>query len=214
MARKQAGAAPSAATDAATKGYVDAALGSPVQQYAVGRYVGAYQAFDSTHDNFPLPSGRLVAVPFLVSETTPFDRIAVTVGTAGQAGSVIRMGLYTSSRLMPTSLVFDAGTVAADSTGQKVVTISQTLAPGLYWLVAVSNDASGTLRVRGTSSGSGAIRWFNIGHTAADWFETQCSWYFTGYTATSALPSTASLTGQTPGNGQSNDLLHILMRAA
>jgi hypothetical protein len=157
-------------------------------------------------------SGRFYVIPFLVGEATPFDRIAITVTTAGQASSVIRLGVYGSSRQVPTSLVFDAGTVAADSTGQKIVTISQTLQPGMYWVGGVSNDASGSLRVR-ASDGTSPRR-LNMGHTAADWFETTVGWYFTGYTATSSLPGTASLTGQTVGNGSSQDLVHITLRGA
>jgi hypothetical protein len=88
------------------------------------------------------------------------------------------------------------------------------LQPGLYWLGAVSNDASGTLRVRATNTDATSMRRMNMGHAAADWFESTVGWYFTGYTATSALPTPASLTGQTPGNGTSTDLIHLTLRAA
>ena len=83
----------------------------------------------------------LRALPLITGRAT-LDRIAINV-TAAAAGSA-RLGIYNDGgNLYPSSLVLDAGEVSTGTTGVKALTIiNQTLAPGLYWLVLVSNAAS------------------------------------------------------------------------
>jgi len=79
---------------------------------------------------------------FDVTKTTAFDRITIEVTTAGSVGSLIRLGIYnTDSGGFPSTLVLDAGTVDSTTTGVKSITITQTLAPGLYCLVACAQGA-------------------------------------------------------------------------
>ena len=92
---------------------------------------------------FTMVANTLYAVPFWVTRLKTFDRIAVDV-TAEVAGKSIRLGIYNDgTNLYPGTLVLDAGTVSAASTGLKAVTISKQLTKGLYWLAAVSDGTPG-----------------------------------------------------------------------
>jgi hypothetical protein len=87
-----------------------------------------------------ITNNRLHYVPFLVTVSTTFDRIAVNhAATAGGAGSVARLGIYNSTGGLPSTRVVDAGTIDLTTAAAfKPVTINQTLAPGLYWLACVA----------------------------------------------------------------------------
>lgn len=96
--------------------------------------------------SYAMVADRLYYVPIGVQRSTTYVRIMIRVTVAGTGGSVIRMGIYSSifdadSQLTPDALTLDAGTVAADSTGDKEITISQTLAAGFHFL-AFSSDSS------------------------------------------------------------------------
>lgn len=82
-------------------------------------------------------------IPFIIHERHTFDRIIIytTLTTSGSA----RLGIYdaTGSNSMPGALILDAGAVATTAaTGERAITITQTMAPGtIYWL-AVNFNAS------------------------------------------------------------------------
>lgn len=100
---------------------------------------------------------KLVAIPFVVHHKQTFDRISIRVTTAGDASSVVRLGIYVAKLDgTPGDLVLDAGTVALDSTGVKEITISQSLEPGAYWLAAVCDGLSATNPVFSKPSTYGA----------------------------------------------------------
>jgi hypothetical protein len=84
-------------------------------------------------------AGNITFVPFVVSTTVTVSKLACYVTTA-QAGSTLRMGIYSSdSNDKPANLVLDAGTVASTTTGAKYIEgLSQSLSPGLYWLASLS----------------------------------------------------------------------------
>lgn len=67
-----------------------------------------------------------------------FDGLICRVATAGAAGSVARMGIYTLDRtngFLPTALLIDAGTVATTTTGPKSIVFSAiTVAVGTLWI--------------------------------------------------------------------------------
>ena len=87
----------------------------------------------------------MYAYPILVGETTTFTRIGTEITTGGAGGTVVRLGIYDSVDGVPTNLILDAGTIAADSVAEQEITISQQLTPGVYFLVHFSN---GTPQVR------------------------------------------------------------------
>ncbi len=91
-----------------------------------------------------LTANRLYAMPFLISGTHTFSRIAIAVSTllAGNA----RLGIYdnTTGDVYPNARILDAGEVSTATTGLKELVISGgwSPAPGLYWLVIVASSAS------------------------------------------------------------------------
>lgn len=121
----------------------------PAPLPAFGVAAGYYYTVGGSGDaTVALTLNRLLFAPFRVGRTSSFDRIAVEVTVAGSAGALIRLGVYNSAAGLPSTVAFDAGTVASDSTGTKEITISQTLAPGAYWLAAVAQTAVCTIRTR------------------------------------------------------------------
>lgn len=87
-------------------------------------------------------AGDTYYMPIYCATSMQFDRLCVSISTAGAAGKLARLGIYTmGSNRMPDALVVDAGTVAVDSTGAKEATISTTLAKGYYYLAFVSDGA-------------------------------------------------------------------------
>lgn len=127
---------------------------------------------------------------FAVGEALTVDRISLGVTTAAAAGAVLRLGIYASDAdNQPGALVLDAGTIAADSTGYKEITISQALSANtLYW-IAVVPQVTGTPTVRASGAGAGA-EW--VGH-AANSTDPRTSTY-TQASVTGALPNPATPT--------------------
>jgi hypothetical protein len=111
-------------------------------RFKSGRYYGPLSARTTSAPG----TGVMTAVPFWVHATTTFDRIGCSITTAGAAGTVIRLGIYTDSLGQPSTKVLDAGTVAGDAVASPELTISQSLTAGWYWLAAVSQVGSATLR--------------------------------------------------------------------
>lgn len=84
--------------------------------------------------------------PFSVAQETTFDRIAAWVQVAGNAGSVLRAGVYSDTGTgLPNALLLDAGTQVADTTNEKDWTISLKLPPGRYWLACAAQSAPTTV---------------------------------------------------------------------
>jgi hypothetical protein len=85
-------------------------------------------------------------IPFLVTESTTFSRIAVATATNFSGSADIRMAIYNNGTdMLPSSLVLDAGTAAASAANTTyAVTINQTLAKGWYWLAANTTTAATT----------------------------------------------------------------------
>jgi hypothetical protein len=73
---------------------------------------------------------------------TSFQAILGWVATL-QASNTYRLGIYQDNGSgVPGALILDAGTIDASTTGQKSITISQSLS-GLIWLAAVEQGGSG-----------------------------------------------------------------------
>ena len=116
-----------------------------VEASAFGIYSipGWFYAWGTT---YVVGAGTIYYIPIFVARTTTYTGIATDVVTAAGAGSVARMGIYQCAAGNPAGLVLDAGTVACDSTGNKEISITQTLNRGWYFLAIVTNDSSPTLR--------------------------------------------------------------------
>lgn len=95
-----------------------------------------------------LGNGNLRATPFVVTESLSITRLGAEFTVAGDAASVLRLGIYNDdgNGSMPSGAPFldagsistgtgNAGTVATGGTpGVYEITVSATLSPGLYWV--------------------------------------------------------------------------------
>lgn len=97
-------------------------------------------------NSFPMttetPTANVLrAMPFILSRHATVDRMAINV-TAAVAGNA-RMGIYSNAlaTMYPAGLIVAAPEVATGTVAVVEATISQALAPGLYWLVLISNVA-------------------------------------------------------------------------
>ena len=136
-------------------------------------------------------TGTLCVYPLIVPTTTTFNQIAATPTTVTTSGTV-RLGIYANSAGAPGALIADYGTASfTTSNVPATITISQTLAPGKYWLAGVVQTGSATwLGTSATASGyaSPTQRMSSVTSSAFATGWTQAS-------VTGALPSTgASMT--------------------
>lgn len=123
-------------TDAANVGQI-AALTGVRPGYRTGSVwigSGPFQTLGTA----TLTADRLYAVPIYISETTTFDRIGINV-TTGSGAFNARLGIYNNSAGAPSTLVLDCGTVSVAAVAAVAATISQSLTPGWYWLVLVTD---------------------------------------------------------------------------
>jgi len=99
--------------------------------------------------------------PFYVGASATATKMATYVVTTATSG-VMRLGIYNNSASedYPGTLLLDAGTVSTATVGTKIITISQPLSQGLYWLAYLSTTGSPSLlgfnNVTGAGGGGGA----------------------------------------------------------
>jgi len=81
-------------------------------------------------------------IPIMMPSACTLTEIGVEVTVAGSAGSIIRFGLHADDTVQPGSpgpLITELGTVTAATIGNRMLTVSQPLLPGvLYWILPVS----------------------------------------------------------------------------
>ena len=95
-----------------------------------------------TYDD--MSANSMYMTPFMTSVTKTYTRIGARVSSAA-ASSTVRFGIYTTSSTtgLPSALLGDYGTIDTSSTGDKEITISETLTAGvLYWICGVSTHAT------------------------------------------------------------------------
>lgn len=114
---------------------------------------------------------------------------AVNIASAASAGNTVRLSLYNADgNWLPTTLVADFGTVAADSTGRKAITgLSQTVTQG-YYLARIHAQASCSV-----SRWTGLCPWWSqvpIGATDQPSYLTTTRAYAAAETPASPVPST------------------------
>lgn len=135
--------------------------------------------------------------PVYVPVTTTYDQISIRTGTTFSGTSTVRLGIYSDTSGKPSTLVLDAGTVSctvADTI--YTVTISQSLAPGRYYLAANSQVAAttNTFYTTGIGSGTNALMGFGVpgamnSTPSAGWVETGVTGAFGNATSLSASNS-------------------------
>jgi hypothetical protein len=90
-----------------------------------------------------------------VERAIAVDRLGAEVTSAGDAGSLLRIGVYADTgNSYPGALILDAGTIAGDSaTVQDITGLTLTLAPGIYWIggaVQLVTVTQPTVRILGS----------------------------------------------------------------
>lgn len=130
---------------------------------------------------------RVHYIPFVVTKTQSFDRIATYIGTVGGAGNVCRLGIRNAQADgKPGTLVLDAGTVATDTgaNSTKTITISQQLTPGLYF-AAIASQGGSAAQHRRCSPGYATAPMLSTSPGGTLWYEDS----ITGAFASAAPPS-------------------------
>jgi len=92
-----------------------------------------------------LTTNRIYYAAFVVGQSTTFTKIGINVTTA-QASTNARLGIYNWSGGKSTTRVLDAGTISLAATGVSEITISQTLAAGVYALAIIADSSTADIR--------------------------------------------------------------------
>lgn len=147
-------------------GATSTSTSSPVTNsgYVTNRYYGPWGGSLGGSGVLIVTANRMYGEVFMVGATAVFTRIGVNVTTL-EAATSARLGIYNFSGGIPTTLVADLGTISMGSTGQKEVTISQALAPGLYVLAALTNG--GGTAALGIPAFSNGLQEFMLGLDSA-----------------------------------------------
>jgi len=135
-----------AATPAAVKTAYDLALLQPVLKLQSGQFRRTPYPGNSS---FAMSPNVTYYTPIYIPQSTDFDRLACRTGTFN-ASNTVRLGIYSDLNGRPSSLILDAGTVSASAaTTDYLITISQTLETGVYWLAfnSISNTTTQFLGV-------------------------------------------------------------------
>jgi len=90
-------------------------------------------------------NGTLRGMGVYIPTAKTIDRIGAEVTSAGESGSVVRLGIYNDDGTgYPGALLLDAGTIDGTSATVQPITISQAVNAGLYWFVAAVQAAPTT----------------------------------------------------------------------
>jgi hypothetical protein len=147
-----------------------------------------------------LGNGTLRLHPVYIPNPVSIVRLGAEIasGTTGDVGCTFRLGIYSDTGGgYPGALVSDAGTIAADSTGVKEVTISVALAPGLYWMGGVVQGVTVTQPTVKTFNAVNFLQYLSFGTSAPTANQTTLG--YTQASVTAALPAsfTATITPAT-----------------
>ena len=110
--------------------------------FITGEY---YSAPAGSPGSVTMDKDRTTYLPVYIPQSVTIDRIAVRTASSFSGTAVVRLGVYNASGGVPTTVVFDAGTVSATASSTNYeITISQTLSAGWYFLAANTQTAAST----------------------------------------------------------------------
>lgn len=116
-------------------------LTMPVLKSATGKYVALSGPVNAT--NGALGNNTLRLVPHYVATPMCIDRIGCEVTVVGQAGCVVRLGIYDDAGGLPGNPIIDA-TVPGDAVATPEAVVFTVLAPGWYWVGGAIQGAATT----------------------------------------------------------------------
>jgi hypothetical protein len=149
--------------------------------YDSGDYYGA--AITSTN-NLTVTESRTYYLPIYITGTRAFDRIAIRTSTTFVGTGTIRLGVYNNSGGIPTTVLFDAGTVSATAGATTyTITINETINSGWYWLAFNSQTNATTSNfVNSTTIAYPTMMKYasngNFGFINSGWFEASITGAF------------------------------------
>jgi hypothetical protein len=122
--------------------------------YVTGEWYGP-QRLTST-STAALTESTAYCYPYVVTATHTFTSLGINVTTGGGTGSVCRFGIYSDNGSgYPGALMLDASTAVTTGTGAvQSTTFSQSLTPGLYWLVCAPQVGTGPTVTSDAGAGS------------------------------------------------------------
>lgn len=125
-----------------TRAELAVAVASPGLGFKTGEYYGSLV---SSASNITMTNNRTYYTPFEVQVSTLFDQILIRSHSNFSGTAVVRLGIYNNANGGPSTVKLDAGTVSVTVLGTSyAITISETLAPGWYWLAANSQTNATT----------------------------------------------------------------------
>lgn len=137
-------------------------------------------------------TGQVNYSPIFIDRTQSFDRIAIRSGSTLSGTVTVRLGIYNNSNKQPSTVLLDAGTVAATATSTIYsITINQSLSAGWYWLAAVVQITTGTSALSTITD----VASFDQGSLNATWSGINAT--YTQSSVTGAFATATSLTGTT-----------------
>lgn len=151
-------------------GVIDASLGETVPYpiapaWVSGRFYGG--SLCAATLTTIQPGVVAFLMPIIVPQMVTVTSIGIEVATAGGAGSLMRLAIYTNRDTYPDELVIDAGTVAVDGTGYQSIVISQVLKAGPYWTACANKTVTTSAIVRAYPVGTGCMHAITMASTIA-----------------------------------------------
>lgn len=133
---------------------------------------------------------RIFLTPLAITHSQTLDRLAQSIAGLGGAGSLLWLGLYPHSSSFGTVSRAAHASTAADSAGDKYLTVSAAVTPGMYWLAIGTTDTTGNLRVFRASGRTGSPTPFGTGSPGVD---SEFAMRFDGVSLASGMPATLNL---------------------
>lgn len=161
--------------------------------WSSGEWSNGYIAADA---RAPAEANAMFLFPFPIHEDMTLTGIGAYPATAGSAGSVFRMGLYTDNNGTPDALILDAGTIDGTSNTIQTITISQAVTQGIIWVAGVAQGSPTTEPVITCARDYGLLvtkRGTTFNPTVQRWVFKQ-----TGVTGALPNPTTATLAVEYP----------------
>lgn len=96
-------------------------------------------------DSSAITADLLTMQPVLIPRRVTIDRITLRQVTLGGTGAAARLGLYAADpgTGLPSALELDAGArLLDDYTGDRFMSVSKTLEPGLYWTACILKNVT------------------------------------------------------------------------